>query len=150
MTRRQVFQQVRQGKTGVEDVLGHDDVTPFDLRREVFQDTHHAGALGAVSVRRDGHVVHFERKLDLARQIRHEDSGAAQNRDQDDALVGNVGVIARNGCAYLAYAIGELLFGEQDLRNVVVHVPNLYRRISLLLSPLINLRDQWARASRLP
>ena len=67
----------------------------------------------------------------------------AQNRDPGMMpFVGRVGVIARDGRADLAHTVSELLFGEQDLRNVVVHVPNLYRRISLPLSPLINLRDQ--------
>ena len=124
--RSQVFQQVRQGEAGIEDVLGDDDMATLDLGGQVLQDAHDAGAFRPVAVRRDGHVIHLHRKVDLPREICHEDGRAAQHRYEDDALFGAVRVIPRYRGADLVHTPSDVLFGEQYLRNVVVHDHSLF------------------------
>ena len=89
---------------------------------EVLQDAHDAGSLGAVAVRRDGHVVHFQRQLDLAGEVGHEDGRSAQDRHQHDAAVAcGVRIVARDGTAHFADAVRDFLLGEQHFRYIVMH-----------------------------
>ena len=118
----QVFQQVLQRQTRIEDVFGHDDVAALDFGAEVLQDAHDAGTLGAVAVRRDGHVVHFQRQLDLAGEVGHEDGRSAQYRHQHDAAVAcGVRIVACDGTAHFADAVRDFLLGEQHFRYIVMH-----------------------------
>ena len=42
IARGEVLEKKAQRQTAVEDVLGHDDVAPFDMRIEILQDAHDA------------------------------------------------------------------------------------------------------------
>ena len=93
------------------------------MRGEILQDAHDARALHAVAVRGDGHVVHLAGNLDLASEVGHEDSRTAQHRDEDDSVVaGFFPEVFRDGSADFGDTIVNLLFGEQNLANVLMHV----------------------------
>lgn len=63
LLRFKVLDQIAQGKTAVQDIFGDKHMTALDLAGEVFDDANHTGALHAVAVGRNGHVVHFDRQV---------------------------------------------------------------------------------------
>ncbi len=109
LARFEVLHQVAKRKAAVQDVLGDEHMPALNLAGKVLQDADHARAFHAVAVRRDGHVVHFNRKMDLAHQVGHEDGGTAQYGDNHDALAC---VVFGDLSTEFGYARADVFLGE--------------------------------------
>ena len=86
---------------------------------QILLDLHLAGGLGAFAIGGDTHEVDLDGNVDGAAQIGHEDVGATQDADQQNPVF--VGVVPGDLRDQLGHPGLELLLGEQDLRDIVVH-----------------------------
>ena len=119
----QDIQQIVEGVAAVQNILHHNHVAAGDILRQVLDDLNLPAGGGAAAVGGHGHEVHLEGHVDGPHEIAGEDGAASQNGDDHDTLgAGHRGVISRDVLAHLAHAVGKILLGEENLRNVVMHV----------------------------
>ena len=106
--------EVAEGEAGVEDVFDDDDVLAFDGVVDVFDELDGAGGDAGAAVAGDGDEVEGVVDADGAGEVGEEDGGAFEDSDEDDGLAGVVGGdLGADGVG----AVGDLLFGEEDLHG---------------------------------
>lgn len=110
---------------------------------------HDPGAFDGSTVRRNGHVVHLERKVDFANKVPHEDGGSAKNAHHKkpglplSSLAPRAfSVIFRNLTAHFAHTTLDRLAVEQYLLYVFFAVAAVLplprsKRIRVHASPLV-------------
>ena len=106
--------QIAQREAGVEDVFDDDDVLALDGVVDVLDELDGAGGDAGAAVAGDGDEVECVVDLNGAGEVGEEDGRAFEDADEDDGLAG---VVGGDLCADLAGAIGDLLFGEENLHG---------------------------------
>jgi phosphoglycolate phosphatase-like HAD superfamily hydrolase len=106
--------QIAERKAGVENVFDDDDVLAFDGVVDVLDELDGAGGDAGAAVAGDGDEVECVVDLDGAGEVGEEDGCAFEDADEDDGLAG---VVGGDLCADFAGAIGDLLFGEENLHG---------------------------------
>jgi len=106
--------EIAEGEAGVEDVFDDDDVLAFDGVVDVFDELDGAGGDAGAAVAGDGDEVEGVVDLDGASEVGEEDGCTFEDSDEDDGLTF---VVGGDLCADLASAVGDLLFGEENLHG---------------------------------
>ncbi len=106
--------KIAEGEAGVEDVFDDDDVFAFDGVVDVFDELDGAGGDAGAAVAGDGDEVEGVVDLDGAGEVGEEDGCTFENPDEDDGLPF---VVGGDLCADFASAVGDLLFGEENLHG---------------------------------
>ena len=91
---------------------------------EVFEDAHDARTLGARPVGGDGHPVHFDRGVQLTRQVCHNHDGPSQDADDEQFPTR---VVAVNLLGHLAEPTVHVLGSDEDFLQIVSHVGGVHR-----------------------
>ena len=110
------FAEVRQCKTGVENVFDDEDIFAFDGLVEVLDELDGAGGTLTLAVAGDGDEVEGGIDLDRAREVGEEGRGALEDTDHDELFA--VEVVGDLG-AHLGDALGDLLAGIEDFKTLV-------------------------------
>ena len=119
--------QVLQREARIDNIFRDNHVAAFDVRCEVFQNAHDAGAFRARSVRRHGHVVHLERKIDLTREVGHVNGSATKHAHHENRgvavrrfLVCHIAIIFGNLLADLRHSLVNRLFAIENFFDIGV------------------------------
>ena len=115
LARLKILDQIAQRETRIDHIFGDEHIAAHDVGRKIFLDTHDTRAFSLFSVRRNCHEIHFERKIDLANQIGHEDRRTAQ--DRDDHKVFSC-IIARDGRSHFMYPRTNVALREQNALKI--------------------------------
>ena len=110
--------EITEGETGVEDVFDEDDVLALDGVVDVFDEFDGSTGDFGSAVAGDRNEVEGVVDVDGASEVGEEDGCAFEDSDEDDGLsVGMSGVVCGDLSADLAGAVGDLLFGEEDVHG---------------------------------
>ena len=115
----QVLRQEIQGIAGVQNILDDDDVAAADVALEVAGDLHHAGGLGGVLIGRKADELHLAFQLGGADQVRHENEAAVEDAHKHGVLV--LESVIKLVAQLLDTGL-DLLFRQQDLQDVLIHI----------------------------
>ena len=118
-----------QGVAGIDDILDHQNIAPFDGAAQVFEDTHLAAGLHPVAVRGRLQKINLDRQVQLAHQIGDKDKTPAQQPD-DHQLV-RIGKLARDLSAQILDARGNRLGRD----HFVDHIFGLCHGVPLEIPP---------------
>ena len=122
----QVLAQVREREAGVDDVLDDQHVAIGEIEVEVLHDPHDTARARRRPVRRHGHEVELDRKVDRAGEIGHEHERALEDADEQRRVRG---VVGGEVLAQLADALLELELLDDDATDVrVVHAISDHRQ----------------------
>jgi hypothetical protein len=108
--------QVRQCKTGVEDVFNDEDVFAFDGLVEILDEFDCSGRALAFAVAGDGDEVECGVDLNVAREVGEKRGGAFEDSDHDELFTCEVVGDLR---AHFGDALGDLLAGVEDLKVLI-------------------------------
>jgi len=77
---------MRQRMAGIDDILDHQHIAPFDLSAQVFEDTHLAAAVHAVAIGRGFQKIDLDRQVQFTHQIGDEHKRPPQQAHHDQLV----------------------------------------------------------------
>ena len=111
--------QIGQRQAAVDNVFDNQHVFARNIHIEVFEESDNPIRMGAAPVARGSNEVNRERQVDVTSKVDHKDGATFEDANEDN--VGAAAVIVGDEFAQFGDAGFELLFTQEDVRDIVVH-----------------------------